>query len=351
MDSAFLSQVVWGNTLAAYLTAAGIFAAIWVGLRVFRAIILHRLRKLAETTETTLDDFLIGALERCIMPVLDIAAVYAALQSLALSERVGKAISVAWAVVLVVYVIRLAMAAIRHVLEQQLLSRPNGKERMGQLKGMMVVIGGALWALGAVFLLGNLGYDITAVVTGLGIGGIAIALAAQNILGDLFNYFVIFFDRPFEVGDAIRVDDKNGVVEQIGIKTTRIRSATGEELVISNTNLTASRIHNFRRLEDRRVTLTLGLTYGTPAERLRSVPAVVAEVLAARPKARLERVTFRNYGPSSLDFEVVYVVSERAAGPFFAVQHEVNLAIYEAFAKAGLEFAFPTQTVHLRKEA
>ena len=351
MDSALLSKVVWGNTLAAYLTAAGIFAAIWVFLRIFRSILLHRLRRLAETTETTLDDFLIAALERCIMPVLDVAAVYVALQSLALSERVGKVLQVAWAVVLVVHVIRLAMAAIRHALEQQLLRRPNGKERMGQLKGMMVVIGGALWVLGAVFLLGNLGYDITAIVTGLGIGGIAIALAAQNILGDLFNYFVIFFDRPFEVGDAIRVDDKNGVVEQIGIKTTRIRSATGEELVISNTNLTASRIHNFRRLEDRRVTLMLGLTYGTPAPRLRAVPEVVARALAAQPKARLERVTFRNYGPSSLDFEVVYVVTEREAGPFFATQHEVNLAIYEAFAREGLAFAFPTQTVHLRKEA
>lgn len=351
MDSAFLAQVVWGNTLAAYLTSAGIFAAIWVALRVFRTIILNRLRRLAETTESTLDDFLIGAVERCIMPVLDIAAVYLALQALVLSPRVGKAIQVAWAVVLVVYVIRLIMAAIRHALEQQLLSRPNGKERMGQLKGMMVVIGGGLWTLGAVFLLGNLGYDITAVVTGLGIGGIAIALAAQNILGDLFNYFVIFFDRPFEVGDAIRVDDKNGVVEQIGIKTTRIRSATGEELVISNTNLTASRIHNFRRLEDRRVTLNLGLTYGTPADRLRAVPDIVARVLAGRAKARLERVTFRNYGPSSLDFEVVYVVAERDAGPFFALQHDVNLAIYEAFAKEGLSFAFPTQTVHLRKEA
>lgn len=351
MDSAFLAQVVWGNTVAAYATAAGIFAAIWVALRVFRSIILNRLRKLAQTTESTLDDFLIGALERCIMPVLDIAAVYLALQALVLSPRVAKAIQVAWAVVLVVYVIRLVMAAIRHALEQQLLRRPNGRERMGQLKGMMVVIGGALWILGAVFLLGNLGYDITAIVTGLGIGGIAIALAAQNILGDLFNYFVIFFDRPFEVGDAIRVDDKSGVVEQIGIKTTRIRSATGEELIISNTNLTGSRIHNFRRLEDRRVTLNLGLTYGTPAERLRAVPGIVARVLGAHPRARLERVTFRNYGPSSLDFEVVYVVVERDAAPFFAVQHEVNLAIYEAFAKEGLSFAFPTQTVHLRKEA
>lgn len=350
MDQAFLQREIWGNPVSAYLWAAGLFALIWLGLRVFRAVILARLRRLAETTETTLDDFLIGALETCIMPVLDFGALYVALQSLHLSERVSKVLHVVWAVFLVTYTIRLAMAAIRHALEQQLLRRPNGRERMGQLKGMMVVIGGALWALGAVFLLGNLGYDITAIVTGLGIGGIAIALAAQNILGDLFNYFVIFFDRPFEVGDSIRVDDKVGVVEQIGIKTTRIRSATGEELVISNTNLTGSRIHNFRRLEDRRVTATLGLTYGTPPERLRAVPDIVRRALATQPKARFERCTFRAYGPSSLDFDLVYVVAERDAGPFFAVQHEVNLALYEAFAREGIAFAFPTQTIHLRKE-
>ena len=350
MDPSFLQREIWGNSVTAYLWAIGIFLTICVVLRIFRAVVLGRLRRIAATTESTLDDFFVEALEKCIVPVLDVAALYLALQSLSLSERVGKVLYMAWALVLVVYTIKLAMAGIRHALEQQLLRRPNGRERMGQLKGMMVVIGGALWALGAVFLLSNLGYDITAIVTGLGIGGIAIALAAQNILGDLFNYFVIFFDRPFEVGDSIRVDDKVGVVEQIGIKTTRIRSATGEELIISNTNLTGSRIHNFRRLEDRRVTTVLGVTYGTKPERLRALPGIVSRALESQPKAHFERCSFRTYGPSSLDFELVYLVTEREAGPFFTVQHEVNLAIYEAFAREGLEFAFPTQTVHVRKE-
>lgn len=347
MENDFLQHVYLGNSVRSYLWALALFALLWAALKAFRAVVLLRLRRLAQTTETTLDDFLIRAVESAVMPVLNYGAFYVAINSLALSERVGKALYAVSSVYLVFYTVRLALAAVRHSLEQQLLKRPNGRERMGQLKGMMVVIGGALWALGVVFVLGNLGYDITAVVTGLGIGGIAIALAAQNILGDLFNYFVIFFDRPFEVGDNIQIDDKRGVVEQIGIKTTRIRSVTGEELIIANTNLTSSRIHNFRRLEDRRATQVLGVTYGTPADKLRAIPEIARRAVGTQAKAAFERCHFRAYGPSSLDFELVYLVKDPEAACFFATQHGVNLALYEAFAQEGIEFAFPTQTLHV----
>jgi small-conductance mechanosensitive channel len=347
MESDFLQQVYLGNSVRSYLWALGLFVVLWAALKAFRAVVLIRLRRLAQVTETTLDDFLIRAVEGAVMPVLNYGAFYIAVNSLALSDRLGKALYAVSSVYLVFYTVRLALAAIRHSLEQQLLRRPNGRERLGQLKGMMVVIGAALWALGVVFVLGNLGYDITAVVTGLGIGGIAIALAAQNILGDLFNYFVIFFDRPFEVGDNIQIDDKRGVVEQIGIKTTRIRSVTGEELIIANTNLTSSRIHNFRRLEDRRATQLLAVTYGTPADKLRAIPEIARRAVETQPKAAFERCHFRAYGPSSLDFELVYLVKDPEAACFFATQHGINLALYEAFAREGIAFAFPTQTLHV----
>jgi len=348
MDSPLFQQVYLGNSLRAYFWALALFLGLLLVLHVFRAVVLSRLRKLTEQTETTLDDFLLGAVEGAVMPVLNYAAFYMAVSSLALSERLGKVLYAVSAVYLVFYTIRLALAAIRHGLEQQLLKRPNGRERLGQLKGMMVVIGGALWLLGIVFVLDNLGYDVTTVVTGLGIGGIAIALAAQNILGDLFNYFVIFFDRPFEVGDNIQVDDKRGVVEQIGIKTTRIRSLTGEELVMSNTSLTGSRIHNFRRLSRRRSTLTLGVTYGTPAEKLRRIPGIVQSIVTSEPATTFERCHFMRYGASSLDFEAIYFFEGTEFKDFLDAQERVNLAIYEAFAREGIEFAFPTQTLHVQ---
>ena len=144
-----------------------------------------------------------------------------------------------------------------------------------QLGGIMLLMNVFIWAIGIISIFSNLGYDVTTIIAGLGIGGIAIALAAQNILGDLFNYFVIFFDRPFEIGDFIVIDDKKGNVEHIGIKTTRLKSLTGEQLIISNSDLTKSRIHNFKRMYERRIVFTLGVAYEAPLEQLKEIPEII----------------------------------------------------------------------------
>lgn len=347
MDLSLLQKVVWNNTLQDYLIAALILTALWGVLRIVRSVVLGRLRELAQKTETTFDDFVVEASERALMPLLNFGAFYFASSFLVLPERAGSWIRAASAVLLVFFCVRFILTAVRYFLEVQLAKRPDGKEKMGQIRGMMVIIGGAVWTLGAVFLLDNFGYNVTAIIAGLGIGGIAIALAAQNILGDLFNYFVIFFDRPFEVGDSIVVDDKRGVIEQIGIKTTRIRSLTGEELVMANTSLTGSRIHNFRRLDRRRALLQVGVVYGTPAEKLRRIPVLIREIVTAEPETTFERCHFFRYGPSSLDFEAVYFVERQEMQAFMDAQERINLAVYEAFAREGIEFAFPTQTVHV----
>src|SRR3546814_878321 len=145
---------------------------------------------------------------------------------------------------------------------------------MRQNRGIMFILNVVIWIFGLVLLLSNLGYDVTAIVAGMGIGGIAIALAAQTILGDLFSYFVIFFDRPFEIGDFIVVDDKSGTVEYVGIKTTRLKSLGGEQLVFSNTDLTNSRLHNYKRMERRRIVFKLGVVYETPEKKLKLIPEI-----------------------------------------------------------------------------
>ena len=160
----------------------------------------------------------------------------------------------------------------------------------------MLVINLCIWFLGIVFLFDNLGYDVTAIIAGLGIGGIAIALAAQNILGDLFNYFVIFFDRPFEIGDFIVLDDKKGNVEYIGIKTTRLKSITGEQIIISNTDLTNSRLHNFKRMEQRRVLFTLGVTYQTTPEQLQMIPGIIKSIIEDQEGITFDRAHFATFG-------------------------------------------------------
>jgi small-conductance mechanosensitive channel len=215
---------------------------------------------------------------------------------------------------------------------------------------MTVLINIVVWVIGIVFLMDNLGFDISAVIAGLGIGGIAIALAAQAILGDLFSYFVIFFDRPFEVGDFIVVGDKVGSVEYTGIKTTRVRALSGEQLVFSNTDLTNSRIHNFKKMERRRVVFKLGVVYQTPSEKLAEISTLVKEIIEKQEDVIFDRGHFSAYGDFSLNFEFVYYVMGSDYVQYMNTQQKINLEIYDEFEKREIEFAYPTQTLFINKE-
>jgi small-conductance mechanosensitive channel len=209
---------------------------------------------------------------------------------------------------------------------------------------------GTLWLLVALLALDQLGFDVTALIAGLGIGGVALALAVQNILGDLFACAAIALDKPFVVGDFIVVDELRGTVENVGLKTTRVRSLDGELLVFSNADLLKSRIRNFKRMQERRIQFGVGVTYGTPADKIRRIGGWLREAVQAQPKARFDRAHFKGYGDSSLDFEVVYYVLEPDYNLYMEVQQNLNIAIYERFAAEGVDFAFPTQTVFLRRD-
>jgi small-conductance mechanosensitive channel len=344
-----LNQVYWGNTVQDF----GIAALIIVGgitlLRLFRSRLLNRLKQWAGKTNTNFDDYLIAGMEKFGLPILNFTLVYWGLHYLNLSERISRIVTVGTTVVIIYFVIRIILTIIRKLLESYVLKQENGESKLKQITGIMVVINIAIWAMGMVFLFDNLGYDVTAIVTGLGIGGIAIALAAQNILGDLFNYFVIFFDRPFEVGDFIVVDDKRGTVDYIGIKTTRIKSISGEQIVISNSNLTSSRLHNFRRLEQRRAIFTIGVVYGTPLEKLKKIPVMITEIVESEPLTTPDRVHFATYGEFSLNFEIVFFVESSDYRQYMEIIQDVNFRIYEAFEKEGIEFAYPTRTIYMKK--
>jgi len=196
----------------------------------------------------------------------------------------------------------------------------------------------------------NLGFNISAIVAGLGIGGIAIALAAQAILGDLFSYFVIFFDRPFEVGDFITVQDKVGTVEYTGIKTTRVRALSGEQLVFSNTDLTNSRIHNFKKMQERRVVFKLGVIYQTPASQLEQIPKIVRGIIEKHNDVRFDRGHFATFGDFSLNFEFVYFIIGSDYVKYMDTQQSINLEVYREFENRKIEFAYPTQTLFVNKE-
>jgi small-conductance mechanosensitive channel len=215
----------------------------------------------------------------------------------------------------------------------------------------MLLVNAIIWIIGILFLFDNMGYNVTTIIAGLGIGGIAVALAAQNILGDLFNYFVIFLDRPFEVGDFIIIDEKRGVVEHIGIKTTRLKSLSGEQLVFSNSDLTTSRIHNYKRMQRRRILFNLSVIYQTSHENLKQIPEVLKSIVLEQAEmVEFDRAHFSGYGDSSLDFEIVYFVLDSAYNTYMDIQQKINLRIFEEFKKMGVEFAYPTRTLYVTNQ-
>jgi len=205
-----------------------------------------------------------------------------------------------------------------------------------------------VWSIAVLLILNNLGFDITALVAGLGIGGIAVALAAQNILGDLFASLAIVLDQPFVVGDFVILGDKSGTIERIGIKTTRIRSLSGEELIVSNADLLASRIHNYKRMAQRRVVFTIGITYQTPADQVEKLPGMLRAIVEAQDLVRFDRAHFARYGDFALIYEVVYWVLSADYAAYMDAQQRINLAIYRQLQDEGIEFAYPTQTIHLQ---
>lgn len=217
--------------------------------------------------------------------------------------------------------------------------------RLSRYRPLRSVLTISVWILGIVFLLANLGFDITTIVAGLGIGGIAVALAGQAVLGDLFGYFVIVFDKPFELGDFLIIGDILGTVEKIGVKTTRIRSISGEQIIMSNSDLTDSRVRNYKRMERRRVVFKIGVVYGTPAEAVGEIPSILRAVIEDKDLTTFDRAHFAGYGDWSLVYEVVYYVESPDYALYMDIQQAINLAIYTEFSRRGIQFAYPTQTI------
>lgn len=349
MIEEFLQREFYHNRLSEYLTCLAIILGGILAVRVFKAFALRRLKAWAEKTPTRYDDFLVDRIHRTGIPLAYLGIVQASLRVLTLTPRVERIIDMAGIILLTLIVIVFTVSLVRYGFEEY--SRKRGEDATSDraLRGVIGLTTTLVWITGALFMLDNLGFRISTVIAGLGIGGIAVALAAQTILGDLFGYFVILFDRPFEIGDFIVVGDHMGVIERFGIKTTRIASLTGEEIVVSNKDLTDSRVRNYKRMARRRVAFRLGVTYQTPVERLREIPGIVADVFREIEGATLDRVHFFSYGDFSLIHEIVYYVDGNDYTRYMDIQQEANLRIHEEFEKRRIVFAYPTQTLYLAK--
>jgi small-conductance mechanosensitive channel len=350
MLSAMVNTRYLGNSLLDYAVSAAILAGGLLAVRLANALLLSRFKARTADRATPLEDFLASVLSRTVPPLVYFGVFYLSLQGLALNPAIHRLTAAVGAVLLTYLGINFLRDAVRFLLFGFWLKRHQDDAVERQVRGLMPVITVVLWALGLVFLLDNLGFQVSAVVAGLGIGGVAVALAAQAVLGDLFSYFAIMMDRPFELGDFIIVGDFMGTVEHIGIKTTRLRSLGGEQLVLSNSDLTGSRVRNYKRMQTRRIIFKLGLTYDTPLEKLKEVPGLVKSVIERTDRTRFDRAHFASYGDSSLVVEAVYFVLSADYNVYMDVQQAINFALKQEFEQRGLQFAFPTQTLFVHAE-
>jgi small-conductance mechanosensitive channel len=218
------------------------------------------------------------------------------------------------------------------------------------LSSVGFVLQSLLWMILLLVALDNFGINVTTLVAGLGISGIAVALAVQNILGDLFASFSIVFDKPFVIGDFIIVGDFLGTVEYVGLKTTRIRSLSGEQLIFSNGDLLKSRIRNFKRMYERRVVFTIGVLYQTTYEQLIEIPKMIRSIIESQGQVRFDRAHFKEYGAYSLNFEVVYWIQNPDYNVYMDIQQAINLTIFKQFKEKDIHFAYPTQTLFIEND-
>ncbi len=337
--------------LTAPVVSLLVFTLLTIAFIIVQSVVLVRLRALSAKTSSDVDDVLIGAVSGIRPFVYILVAGYVALQLFALPTAADLAVTGVVYFVVVWQIVEMAVKFVDYGAKRFLEKDEDGDGEVdpgsataSNMVGLMARI--VLWALGGLFVLSNLGIEVTSLIAGLGIGGIAVAFALQGILSDLFASFSIYFDRPFRIGDYIVIGADSGTVEKIGIKSTRIRTLQGEELVVSNAELTTARVQNFKKMQERRIVTQIGVTYDTDQENVELIPKMVTEIFGTLTGGRLDRVHFTTFGDSALIFDIVYYVESSEYSVFLDIQQAFNVALLKQFAQKGIEFAYPSQTIY-----
>jgi len=343
-----LQKMVYGNSIQDWLTALGVALVIAAVLFFAKSIALARLKILSRRTENRLDDIVVDIFSNTHFFFLLVIALFAGVQYLELTAKTSGFIKHFAIIVLLVQVALWGNRGIALWFSDYLKRHKDTDAASATTVSVLSFIARVvLWSVLLLMILDNLGFNITTLVASLGIGGIAVALALQNILGDIFASLSIAMDKPFVIGDFIIVDDVLGTVEYIGLKTTRLRSLGGEQIVFANNDLLKSRIRNYKRMYERRVVFSFGVVYQTTHKQLKMIPDMVKKIIESTKQTRFDRAHFMSYGDSSLDFEVVYYVLSPDYSVYMDIQQTINLALFEQFEQAGIDFAYPTRTLYV----
>lgn len=346
-----LNQTIMSNTLLQWLMATATALTTVMVLQLVQHLISRRLTSISVQTKILWRDIAVALFNKTKMLFLIIVGIFVGATFLQMPDRIQTAVSSLLVIALLFQAGIWGGAFIATMLGRyrlQALDKNRAAVTTINVIGLISQI--TLWTIVVLLALDNLGINVTALVAGLGIGGIAVALALQNILGDLFASLSIMLDKPFIVGDFLIIGDFLGNVEYVGLKTTRLRSLSGEQLVFSNSDLLNSRIRNYGRMFERRVVFSIGVIYQTPRGKLKLIPEIIREAVLAQENARFDRAHFSKYGSYDLQFEAVFYVLSPDYTVYMDIQQAIYFAIHERFEQEGIEFAYPTQTVFVTQE-
>ncbi len=343
-----LDQLFLNNSLSRWLSAVVVTASVLLVTVIIRRLIRRGYQRFAETVEVELMEIPLQIASNTKLSFLMVLSLYAGMLTLNMPDSVqGMAskilvIAICWQAGIWTTAAALAwLASSRRGMSVEDFSRA------GTMNVVAILVRLAIWSVVVLLTLDNLGIDITTLVAGLGIGGIAVALAVQNVLGDLLASLSITLDKPFEVGDLLFLDDFQGKVEQIGIKSTRLRSVTGEQIILANADLLKSRLRNFGRMSERRMVFKVGVVYETALAQLEQIPTYLRQIIDSLPATRFERCHLLRFGDSCLEYEASYYVLSANMADSLEAQHAINMAVLTRFAQAGITFAYPTRRIFL----
>ncbi len=347
----FLNNLTWQtlwyhNTLNSYLWALGLFVILIIIFKVIVYRFWRRLEKISKHTKTDLDDKLVKMGESIRPSFYLVFALWLATRALVLNNIISSIIDILLILVIFYQSSILLEAFLKYWVNKKIES---SAERNNIFSLLLVSLRIIIWTLALLLVLSNLGININSLIAGLGIGGIAIALAAQSLLSDIFASITIYFDKPFKVGDFIVLDDgqTTGTVQRIGFKTTRLAALDGEEIIITNSDLLSHKIHNYKGMKKRRIVIDFGVVYSTPQEKMKAIPAMVKVIIDSIPEIDFDRAHFKKFGDSALIFEVVYFVTTGDYKAYLDYNQTLHLQLKEKFEQEKIELAFPTQTIYL----
>ena len=339
--SPFIKQVIASVSIFLFFIIIG-----WIVYHIFE----RYFTRWAEKTKTNLDDEILKNIKKPIYFFVILIGLYSAFETLAILENYSEVFTFIFTIAEILLATFIITRVVNVVIAWY--SEKRSKREMSEhiLFILKKIINAIIFLFAFLIILYVLKIDLSGIVVGLGVGGIAIAFALQNVLGDIFSAFSIYFDKPFEIGDFIIVGEYSGNVKKIGMKSTRVQLLQGEELVLANSVLTTTNVRNFKKLKKRRASFSFGVTYDTPSKKLKKIPNIVKEIIEKNEILEVLRIHFKEFGDFSLNFEVVYYIRNKDYTVYMDVQQEINFAIKEAFEKEGIEMAFPTQTIFLNKE-